>query len=183
VVLKAVSDAVVHKTEAGAVKLDLGSADDVRTALTALTALRAGPAGQAQRFLVERMARDVVAELLVGVRRESPFGLALTLGAGGVLVELVRDVATILLPASRAEVAAALTALRTGPLLTGYRGRPVADVEAVLDAVAAIVRFVESRAACLVELEVNPLLVLPEGRGVLAADVLVRLNGEEDRRG
>src|SRR5439155_9900565 len=128
VVVKAVSAGLAHKTEAGGIALDLAGPDEVHAAAQRMAHL-------AERFLVERMARDVVAELIVGVRRDPQFGLALTLGAGGVLVELVHDAVTLLLPASREDVRAALASLRTWPLLTGYRGRPHGDVDATVEAV------------------------------------------------
>jgi acetyl-CoA synthetase len=167
VVVKAVSAALAHKTEAGGVALDLAGPDEVRAAVERMAAL-------APNFLVERMAPDTVAELIVGVQRDPQFGLALTLGAGGVLVELVQDVVTLLLPTSRDEIRAALASLRAWRLLTGYRGRPRGDVDAAVDAVAAVARYAADRADRLLELDVNPLLVLPEGHGVLAVDVLIR---------
>ncbi|MGW4751040.1 acetate--CoA ligase family protein [Streptomyces chartreusis] len=178
VVLKAVSAALTHKTEAGAVRLDLADAGQVRQA--AHDMLGHGLPG---RFLVERMVRDQLAELIVGVHRDPQFGLALTVGAGGILVELLRDTATVLLPATPDEIRAALRSLRTWPLLDGYRGRPRADTEAVVEAVTAVAAYAREHAADLAELDVNPLLVLPEGRGVLAADVLIRLTrpAQEDQ--
>jgi acetyl-CoA synthetase len=131
-------------------------------------------AGVAERFLVERMVGDPVLELLVGVQRDPRLGLGLTVGAGGVLVELVDDTVTLLLPARRSEIRAALTRLRVGPVLQGFRGRS-ADLEAVVDAVEAIAGFATGHADRLLELEVNPLLVLPDG--AVAVDALVRLAG------
>jgi acetyl-CoA synthetase len=173
VVLKAVSGSLAHKTEAGAVALHLSSGQQVRDA-----AARMAGAGLGDRFLVERMATGAVAELIVGVRAESGLGLALTLGAGGVLVELLGDTVTLLLPASREEVRAALASLRMWPLLTGYRGRPGGDLAAVLDAVEAVGRYASGHAGVLLDLDVNPLLVFAPPRGVLAVDALVRLRGD-----
>ena len=181
VVVKVVSAALSHKTEAGAVALDLAGPDDVDAAVQRMASLAemtdAGEGNEAV-FLVERMAIDTVAELIIGVRRDPQFGLALTLGAGGVLVELVRDVVTLLLPASREEIRAALASLRSWRLLTGYRGRARGDVDAAVDAAAAVARYAADRADRLEELDVNPLLVLPEGHGVLAVDVLIRTAGD-----
>ena len=172
VVVKAVSASLTHKTEAGGVRLNLQNAQQVGAAVAAM-------AGLSNRFLIEQMARDVLAEFIVGVHRDPQFGLALTLGAGGVFVELLKDVATLLLPVSRADVSSALGSLKTWPLVTGFRGRPAGDVEALLDAVMAVLAYAQANAACLLELDVNPLLVLPQGRGVLAVDALIRLSGEE----
>jgi acetyl-CoA synthetase len=168
VVLKAVSDQLAHKTEAGGVALHLRDAAALSDALARMAHL-------SERFLVEEMARDVVLELIVGVQRDAQFGLTLTLGAGGVLVELLQDAATLLFPVARHEVLAALQSLKVCPLLTGFRGKAAGDVDALLDAVMAVVDYAQAHAAQLVELDVNPVLVLPKGRGVLAVDALIRL--------
>jgi acetyl-CoA synthetase len=113
--------------------------------------------------------------VIVGVQRDAQFGMTLTLGAGGVLVELLQDAATLLFPVARAEVVAALQSLRVWPLLTGFRGKAVGDVDALVDAVLAVAAYAQAHAADLVELDVNPVLVLPQGHGVLAVDALIRL--------
>ncbi|WP_330844107.1 acetate--CoA ligase family protein [Actinophytocola sp.] len=162
VVLKAVAAQLVHKTEAGAVRLDLRDAEDVRRAAKDLGVL-------SPRVLVERMATGALAELIVGVRAEPGFGMALTMGSGGVLVELVRDTATLLLPVDREQVRSALLGLRVARLLTGFRGAPPADLDAIVDAVLAIARYATEREVR--ELDVNPLLVFPDG--VLAVDAVI----------
>ncbi|MEO8856266.1 MAG: acetate--CoA ligase family protein, partial [Burkholderiaceae bacterium] len=131
VVLKAVGPALAHKTEAGAVRLNLRDAAQVRAAWEAMADL-------SDRFLVERMAGEVVAEFIVGVQRDAQFGLALTLGAGGIFVELMQDAVTLLLPVSRDDVHVALRRLKCWPLVCGYRGRAPGDVDALLDAVMAV---------------------------------------------
>ena len=168
VVVKAVCAQLAHKTEAGGVRLNLQDAQQVRTAVAAMASL-------SERFLVEQMACDAVAEIIVGVHRDPQFGLALTLGAGGVLVELLKDSVTLLLPAGRPEVAAALQSLKVCRLLDGYRGRPAGDVGALIDAVLAVLAYAQAHEATLLELDVNPVLVLPAGRGVLAVDALIRI--------
>ena len=168
VVVKAVCAQLAHKTEAGGVRLNLQDAQQVRTAVAAMASL-------SERFLVEQMACDAVAEIIVGVHRDSQFGLALTLGAGGVLVELLRDSVTLLLPAGRQEITAALQSLKVYRLLDGYRGRPAGDVSALIDAVLAVLAYAQTHEATLLELDVNPVLVLPAGRGVLAVDALIRI--------
>jgi acyl-CoA synthetase (NDP forming) len=165
VALKAVADGLAHKSDVGGVVLGLDSEEAVRRAAAAM-------AGVADAFLVERMVSGGVLELLVGVQRDPRLGLALTLGAGGVLVELVDDTATVLLPTTRAELRDALTGLRVGPVLEGFRGR-AADLEAVVTAVEAVAAYAVDHADRLVEVEVNPLLVLPDG--AVAVDALIRL--------
>ncbi len=173
VVVKAVSGALAHKTEVGAVRLNLRDGRAVDAAVQAM-------AGLSDRFLVEQMAQDVVAEFIVGVQYDPQFGLTLTLGAGGVLVELLHDVATLLLPATRDDIGAAFATLRCWPLACGYRGRPVGDVAALLDAVQAILACAQAHASGLLELDVNPVLLLPQGQGVVAVDALIRLAGRTE---
>ncbi len=169
VVVKAVSNTLAHKTEAGGVKLNLKNAGEVQAAVAAMAHL-------ASEFLVEKMATEVVAEIIVGVSRDAQFGLALTLGAGGILVELLQDTATLLLPVSRADIHTALQGLKTWPLLTGYRGKAPGDVNALVDAVSAIAAYAQAHADSLLELDVNPILVLPQGQGVLAVDAMIHLS-------
>lgn len=99
----------------------------------------------------------------------------LTIGSGGVFVELLADTANLLLPADESDVRRALADLRCAPLLQGHRGRAAADVDAAVDAILGIARFAEAHSASLEELDVNPLAVAPEGRGARALDALVRL--------
>lgn len=152
---------LAHKTEAGAVAL--APTDPAAAAAE----MGAGP------WLVERMVEGAVAELIVGVARDRAFGLTLTLGAGGVLAEIIGDAATLLLPTDAAEVAAALQSLAFFPLLDGYRGRPRAPLGDVVAAALAVARFAEAHAATLEELDVNPLIVTADG--AVAVDALIRI--------
>jgi acyl-CoA synthetase (NDP forming) len=123
--------------------------------------------------LVERMVGDVVAELIVGIQRDPQFGLALVVGAGGILVELVEDAAMLLLPTSAEEVEAAIRRLKIAKLLAGYRGKPAADMAALVKSIMAIAAFAEAHRETLVELDVNPLMVRADG--AVAVDALVVL--------
>ncbi len=152
---------VAHKSEANALRLHLDGHD--------LEAAAAGMAGQA--FLVEEMVRGAVAELLVGVTRDPAHGYVLTVGAGGLLTELWQDSASVLVPAGRDEVDAALRRLRVYPLLTGYRGAPGADISALLDAIMAVQDYVVADRDALYEVEINPLMCTPQA--AFAADALV----------
>ncbi|MGZ2749709.1 acetate--CoA ligase family protein [Burkholderia stagnalis] len=176
VCVKVVSDRLPHKTEAGAVALKLASPEAVAAAVERMTGqvARHAPDVRVERILVEKMADAPLLELIVGVKREPNFGLALVLGAGGVLVELIRDTATLLLPVREDDVRDALLGLKLGPLLTGYRGRPKADLDAIVANVMAIARFAQAHADTLVELDVNPLLAM--AHGAVAVDALVRLD-------
>jgi succinyl-CoA synthetase beta subunit len=124
------------------------------------------------RFLIEEMVTDGVAELLVGVLRDPAHGFVLTLGAGGVLAELWNDTVSLLVPESREAVRLALQGLRIAPLLAGYRGKPGADIDKILDAIDAVQSYVTTHAATLAEVEINPLIVTPTR--AVAADALIR---------
>jgi acyl-CoA synthetase (NDP forming) len=173
VVVKATGAALAHKTEHGAVMLNLRDADSVEEAAAALLPLTG-------LVLVERMVEGVVAELLIGVARDPVLGLYIMIGAGGVLAELLSDTATMLLPASRAELAHALHGLRVAKLLNGFRGNAPGDIPAAIDAILAVQDFAMAHAGRLQELDVNPLMVRQAGMGAVAADVLMRLAPEPD---
>ncbi len=168
VVVKAVSDSLAHKSEAGAVVLNLKSDAEVAAAAERLSKI-------APDLLVEGMVDDGVAELLIGLSRDEQFGLHVVVGAGGTMVELLRDTKIILLPASRDEIADAVMSLRCYPLLEGWRGKPEADTDGVIDTVMKVCRFAATHASSLAELDINPLIVRPKGKGAIAADALISL--------
>ena len=167
--VKAVGADLAHKSELGAVALDLSDAEEVRAA-----AMRMSRLGEA--LLVEPMIADGVAELILGVIRDPHVGLCLVVGSGGVLVELLADRALLLLPTTADAAREALQGLKGAPLLRGFRGRPAGDLDAVVEAAMAVARFAAAHADRLVELDVNPLIVRPAGKGAVAADVLIRLS-------
>lgn len=159
---------IAHKTEAGGVKLNLGNPDEVSRAVKEMSHL-------SESFLIEKMVDGIVAELIVGVARDEQFGPYLLIGGGGILVELMRDSQSLLLPVGKEQVMKALGKLQCAPLFHGFRGRPRADLSAAVDAILAITSLVEKDPASIVELDVNPLMLLADGRGVVAADALIRM--------
>ena len=164
VALKALG--IAHKSEHGAVRLNLRDDAAVRDAANALSGLGTG-------LYVERMVAGGIAELIVGVTRDPIFGPVMTVGSGGVLVELLKDSATLLLPATRADIEAALRGLKLFALLDGYRGRPKADIVAAIDAISGIAAFAVANAGAIEELDINPLIVCGEGHGAWIADALL----------
>jgi acyl-CoA synthetase (NDP forming) len=166
-VVKASGKHLAHKTEAGGVAINLGSAQEVLSAAKAMKAIT-------DRVLIERMITGAICELIVGVKADQQFGLALIIGAGGVLTELLNDKVTLLLPTTREEIERALDRLRISKLLTGFRGK-IGDRAAAVEAILAVTRFAEAHRDSLEELDVNPLLVLPQGKGAVAVDALIRL--------
>ncbi len=173
--LKMMGAELAHKTEAGAVALGIDTADALVTAANTMQASVAQYSETAvtDTFLLEPMAPRPLAELIVGIRRDPQFGLSMTLGSGGVLVELLEDVSTLLLPATEADIARALAVLRVAKLLDGFRGGPRADMACVTAALAGLANQVVARAGQVVELEINPLFVYEDG--VLAVDVLMQV--------
>lgn len=165
VVLKGLG--VAHKTEAGAVKLNLTSREEVLAAAEAMASVASG-------YLVEKMVAKPVAELIIGAMRDPVAGPVLTIGAGGILVELLDDSAILTLPTTPDLIREAIDSLKIRKLLDGYRGGPKGDFAALADAVAAAASYVVSNASMLEELDINPLMVLPEGHGAIAADALIR---------
>jgi acyl-CoA synthetase (NDP forming) len=162
VVLKADGD-IEHKTEAGAVKLNLRDEAELRAACAAMTAAKSG-------FLVQRMITGGV-ELVVGVKRDPQVGPVLLVGMGGVLVEVLRDTALALAPVGKAEARRMLESLKGYRLLQGYRGAPAADLDAVCDAIVRVSEFAADHADQVEEIDVNPLLARPDG--ALALDALI----------
>jgi acetyl-CoA synthetase len=169
VVVKALG--VAHKTEAGGIRLDLNSADEVSAAVKAMS-------GLCDSYLIEKMVDGVVAELIVGVARDAQFGPCLLVGGGGILVELMKDSVSLLMPTTREQVLHALGQLKCAPLLTGFRGAPPADLNAAADVILAVAGMIEKDPSAIVELDINPLVLLAEGQGVVAADALISLNAK-----
>jgi acyl-CoA synthetase (NDP forming) len=166
VVVKALGTS--HKTEVGGVRLNLGSADEVSAAVM-------GMSGLSESFLIEEMVDGVVAELIVGVARDEQFGPYLLVGGGGVMVELMKDSAPLLLPTTKEGVLHTLGQLKCAPLFNGFRGAPPADLNAAADVILAVARMVENDPSSIIELDINPLMLLAEGLGVVAADALISM--------
>jgi acyl-CoA synthetase (NDP forming) len=169
VVVKALG--VTHKTEVGGVRLDLGSADEVSAAVMEMS-------GLSESYLIEKMVDGVVAELIVGVAHDEQFGPYLLVGGGGIMVELMKDSVSLLLPTTRERVLHAFGQLKCAPLFGGFRGAPPADLNAAADVVLAVAGMVEKDPSSIIELDINPLMLLPEGQGVVAADALISLNAQ-----
>jgi acyl-CoA synthetase (NDP forming) len=168
VVIKASSSELAHKTEAGGVAVNIADATAAGRAVATMSHL----SGQ---FLVEKMLLSPVAELIIGIKQDPTFGLALVIGAGGILVELIDDSVTLLLPVTRSDIESAVASLKVSRLLAGFRGRPAGDVAAAVSAIEAVAAYAQAHRDSLLELDVNPLFVLPEGQGAVAVDALIRM--------
>jgi acetate---CoA ligase (ADP-forming) len=178
VVLKILSSSITHKSDVGGVAVGL-TADTIGARLEEMrneVLQRAGVT--VDDYLVQEMVGGGV-ELILGMHRDA-LGTAVLLGMGGVTAELFKDTVMRLLPPggglTPAEALAMARELRGWPLLDGYRGRPVADVDALASAVVAFSEMAVSLDGDLLEAEINPLFVLPKGQGVRAADGVIVLS-------
>jgi acyl-CoA synthetase (NDP forming) len=176
-VAKLVSPDVAHKTEHGLIRLGLNSADAVTDAFETMMAKAQAMGVHIEGVTLEPMLPGGV-EILAGMTRDPVFGWMLTVGLGGVWTELMKDACHALLPVDAAQAEAMLRSLKGFALLDGYRGAPKADVVAAARAIAALGEAVLAGGDRLREVEINPLLVLPEGKGAVAVDALVLLTEE-----
>jgi acetyltransferase len=171
VALKIRSADIVHKTEAGGVSLNLASRQDVLTAADALAAAakKFHPDAKIDGFLVQEMVSGV--EAIVGTQSDPLYGPILLVGTGGIMVELVGDAAMRLLPVTARDVTAMIDGLKLNRLLAGFRGKPAADRKALEAAALALGQFYLDHRGNIEEIEINPLIVRPQG--AVAVDVRV----------
>ena len=173
VVLKALGR--LHKSEGGGVVVGLAGPEALQDAFSRMATDLGPPAYSVER--VALVAEGV--ELIVGARRDPRFGPVALVGVGGLYAEVLADVRVALAPVSEAQARELLVSLRAAPLLTGVRGRPSLDVGGAAHAAAALSRVAAERPE-IAELEINPLLVTPEGALGLDARVVLRERGDED---
>ena len=167
VTLKVSNAELVHKTDLGAVLLNIKDPVELEKACQDL--FKIGPS-----LLIEKMVHDPVAELIIGMDHDPIFGKYIVIGSGGILVELFKDSCPLLLPVSREDASMALLKLKIYPVINGYRNSPAGDLEAIIDAVLSIIKLISEND--IAELDINPLLVLKGGSGVIAVDALIKLN-------
>ncbi|MET9345622.1 acetate--CoA ligase family protein [Streptomyces termitum] len=171
VVMKASGTQLAHKTELGLVKVGLTSASQVRDAYRDLTDIARYEQIDLDGVLVCQMVGKGV-EMVVGVTRDELFGPTVTVGLGGVLVEVLNDTAVRVPPFGEREARSMLDELRGRALLDGVRGAPPADVDALVEVVLRVQRMALELDGDLAELDINPLMVLPRGQGAVALDAL-----------
>jgi acetate---CoA ligase (ADP-forming) len=183
VVMKIDSVDIPHKTEAGAVKLGLRNADEVSQAYETimLKARSFAPHAQLSGVLVQEMVTDGV-EVIVGISHDEQLGPTLLFGSGGVWVEVYKDVTLRRCPIGLDDALEMIQEVKGSALLKAFRGRPPADVDALADALVRLSQLAVQLDGRLVELDVNPLLVLPQGRGVKAVDALAKFKANSGPR-
>jgi acetate---CoA ligase (ADP-forming) len=160
-VLKA--QGLAHKSDAGGVALNLTSLDAVKSAAQNM--------GR-DSFLMEQMITGAVSEILIGVVADPAHGFVLTLAAGGVMTEILKDSTTLVLPVTSRDVTEAFQRLKIAPILNGYRGQPAVDMAALEDAVMSVQSYVRQNMNDVLEVEINPIIATPTT--AIAVDALIR---------
>jgi acyl-CoA synthetase (NDP forming) len=169
VAVKALSAAIAHKTEAGGVILNVGGEAELSAAIRKIKA-----ATNAPRVLIQPMVSGL-GEVLIGYRVDGDVGPMVMLAAGGILAEIMRDRSLRLAPVDLPEAKAMIAEVASLRALAGYRGRPEGDLAALAQALVALSQLAIQNGPAVAEAEVNPLMVMPRGHGVVAVDALVRL--------
>jgi acetyltransferase len=176
VALKIESTDITHKSDVGGVALKLSNVNEVRDAYARVLSEtnRRAPNSKIDGVVVQRMAGEGV-EMILGVKHDSLFGPVVLCGFGGILVELLNDVAVGVPPLTREQGRDMVQQLRGFPILGGVRGKPPADVDALCEAIVGVSRLASSLGEQLAGLDINPLIVLTENNGVVAVDALVQI--------
>ncbi len=175
VAIKIASHEIQHKTEMGAVSININSPEEAVKVAEEMVEKVSGshPNLDTKNLLVEKMSKKPVAELLIGIKREQGFGFALVIGSGGTMVELSQDTTTLLLPTNKEAVEQALKKLKIAKVLEGFRGQALGDIESTVKAIMAVAKYANAKADSLLELDVNPLMVMNDG--AIAVDAYIRL--------
>ena len=156
---------LAHKSEFGAVFLNIDSDISLRAAIEKVPV---SPEG----YLLEEMVDEMLVEIIIGVSRDTSGMLLLTMGAGGILTELLNDSSSLVMPVTRSDVKHALSKTKINQILQGYRGAAAANINSIVDAVMSVQKYVEANKDSIVEIDINPLIV--RERDAVAVDALVR---------
>ena len=183
VALKIVSRDIMHKTDAGCVVLGLQKPSEItRGYETVVSNARAFKEDcEIDGVLVQEMVGDGV-DVIVGMSRDEQFGPTIVLGLGGIWVEILKDIQYLMPPLTEQAICNALSRLRGTGMFAGVRGMPPADVDALVDAVLKFSELVTNAPASLMEMEINPLRVLPKGQGVRVLDALITIDDSHNMK-
>ena len=165
-VMKINSNQILHKTEIKGVFTNINSETEIKKSLKHLSKL-------GNEILIEKMIQDQVTEMIIGIKIDDQFGPVIIVGAGGIYTELMNDSVTLLLPLKKSIILKAINDLKISKLLKGLRGKPEGDIQATVQAIMKLGKFAEKNASRLIEVDINPLIVRPKGKGVIAADALI----------
>ncbi len=170
VVLKIVSEDILHKSDSGGIALNIDNSDALRVEYSKLMERIAKnePNARIRGVMVEQMAPKGI-EVIVGMRRDPTFGPMMMFGLGGTMVELLKDISFKVAPLTSEDIDEMIDSTLAGKLLKGYRGSPKADIEAVKQVIASLSQLSMDTPA-ISEIEINPLIVYPEGQGAISLD-------------
>jgi acetyltransferase len=177
VALKASSPDLLHKTEAGVIRLGVNTPEEVERAFAEIgaKAKKWDPQARWDGVLVEEMIGGDTREVIVGARQDLRFGPVVTFGLGGIFVEAIRDFTVWPAPLTLDEAGEMIRSLRGYRILTAFRGRPAADIDSIAQLLCQVGQFAFAWRERIAELEINPLFVLPAGSGVVIGDALITL--------
>lgn len=179
VVLKIVSQDILHKSDVEAVVTGLRDSDDVRKAYASILANvnQKAPNARVRGFSVQSEAKGI--EVVVGAKRDAIFGPFVMFGIGGVLVELLKDFTIRFCPISKLDALDMVRSIKSYPVLDGYRGTTKADLNAIAEAICSLSHLIENFEE-IAEIDVNPLMVVKEGKGCVAVDARIILSSDDD---
>lgn len=181
VVMKILSPDILHKSDIGAVKLNIGSVEAVRAAHAEILSAAAthAPGAVVTGVLVAKQLSGGV-ECLMGISRDPTFGPVAVFGLGGIFVELLNDVALRACPFGPETAREMILSIRAAAILQGARGQPPADLDALAQMLSRLSVFAAGAGARLVSIDLNPVLAMPEGQGAFALDAVIELDGQEE---
>ena len=189
VTLKVLSPEIPHKTEAGVIQLNIKDEATLRCAYQEImeNATHFAPHAHITGLLVQEMVTGAVAETIVGISRDPDFGPVVVFGLGGTMVELFKDRALCIPPLTQAEAQEMISYTKSGRLLQGFQGQKAGDLPALIDVLIQVGKLATHWEDRIHALDINPLFILPEGQGVVAADALIEIEtkisvGREDGR-
>jgi acetyltransferase len=184
VVMKGQSSQVPHKTEAGLVRVGIENETVLRKTYAEMVRNIAAydPEAELEGILVQRMIPADSVETIIGIVDDAAFGPGVVLGLGGIFVELLKDATLRLPPVSRHDARMMIADLKGRQILDGFRGSPASDKEALMMAIVQIGQLATDFSGMITSLDINPLMVLPEGQGVVAADILIEMSPMAHRK-
>ena len=170
VVLKLIAEDIVHKSDTGAVKLNIKDKDELEAAYKDLMNI---PSHKEKKISVQKMADEPITELIIGMTTDAQFGPALMFGIGGILVELLEDVSFRIAPVTEYDCREMIREIKGFPILDGYRGKPKADINAIVDTLMKIsdlvIKYEEIN-----ELDLNPVFIYEKGLICVDARIILK---------
>jgi acyl-CoA synthetase (NDP forming) len=179
VVIKIMSPDIIHKTEANVIKLNINSEKELSDSYDEIitNGKKYNPNAHIIGVNVQKMAENGIAEIIIGGVRDQNFGPVLMFGFGGIFVEIFKDVSYRVCPLTKEEAGRMIRSIKAFPLLNGYRGQPLGDIEQVIDAILKCCKLLLENPE-IVELDLNPVIVFERGNGIMVVDARIILKEE-----